>query len=104
MMMFKNGVDLDQALLDVREKVDQVDGILPGEAGDPNVLRFSPDELPVIWVSVTGKDAAAVTKIADEEIVPLCERKDGVASVAVDGTKDGEIQLTFNGAKIHYSV
>src|SRR5690625_2151385 len=39
MMMFKNGVDLDQALLDVREKVDQVDGILPGEAGDPNVLR-----------------------------------------------------------------
>src|SRR5690625_3543507 len=24
MMMFKNGVDLDQALLDVREKVDQV--------------------------------------------------------------------------------
>src|SRR5690625_7043691 len=28
LMMFKNGTDLDQALLDVREKVDQVSGAL----------------------------------------------------------------------------
>src|SRR5690625_5173122 len=28
MMMFKNGVDLDQALLDVRDRVDQVKGFL----------------------------------------------------------------------------
>src|SRR5690625_4960055 len=100
MMMFKNGVDLDQALLDVREKVDQVDGILPGEAGDPNVLRFSPDELPVIWVSVTGKDAAALTKIADEEIVPFFERQEGVASVSVEGEKEREIQLILDEAKL----
>src|SRR5699024_7779437 len=35
LMMFNNGVDLDQALLDVREKIDQVKGFLPEQAGDP---------------------------------------------------------------------
>src|SRR5699024_8972634 len=47
LMMNKNGPDLDQALRDVREKVDQVSGALPKRAGDPNIMRFSPDELPV---------------------------------------------------------
>ena len=35
MMMFKNDVDLDQALLDVREKIEQVRPMLPEQAGDP---------------------------------------------------------------------
>jgi len=100
LMMFKNGVDLDQSLLDVREKVDQVDGLLPSEAGDPSVLRFSPDELPVMWVSVTGKDAATLTKIADEEIVPFFERQEGVASVSVEGDKEREIQLILDESKL----
>ena len=47
-MMFKNGTDLDQALLDVRERIDQVSGFLPDRAGSPNIMRFSPDQLPVI--------------------------------------------------------
>src|SRR5699024_3249251 len=42
-MMFKNGTDLDQALLDVRERIDQVDEFLPDRAGSPNIMRFSPD-------------------------------------------------------------
>lgn len=100
LMMFKNGVDLDQALLDVREKVDQVDGMLPGEAGDPSVLRFNPDQLPVMWVSLTGKDAAALTKIADEEVVPFFERQEGVASVSVEGEKEREIQLILDESKL----
>src|SRR5690625_860532 len=35
-MMFDTGTDLDQALLNVRESVDQVSGMLPEQAGDPN--------------------------------------------------------------------
>lgn len=64
MMMFKNGTDLDQALLDVREKVDQIKGMLPEQSGDPSIMRFSPDQLPVMWVGLTGKDPEALTQIA----------------------------------------
>src|SRR5699024_6084421 len=98
LMTFKNGVDLDQSLLDVREKVDQVKGSLPDRSGDPNVLRFSPDQLPVVWISVSGEDAAELTDLADDQIVPFFEKQSGVASVTVEGEKEREIQLELDQA------
>ena len=100
LMMFKNGVDLDQALLDVRERVDQMKGFLPEQAGDPRIMRFSPDQLPVMWVSLTGKDPEVLTEMADDSIVPFFERQEGVASVTVEGGKDREIQLILDEAKL----
>ncbi|MGY0691268.1 efflux RND transporter permease subunit [Virgibacillus sp. FSP13] len=100
MMMFKNGTDLDQALLDVREKIDQTKGFLPEGAGDPSVLRFSPDQLPVMWVGLTGEDPATLTKVADDQLVPFFERQGGVASVTVEGGKEREIQLILDQAKL----
>lgn len=99
-MMFSNGTDLDQALLDVRESVDQVKGMLPSQAGDPNIMRFNPDQLPVIWVGLTGDDTASLTEIADDQLVPFFERQGGVGSVSVEGGKEREIQLVLNEAKL----
>ncbi|HLQ72653.1 MAG TPA: efflux RND transporter permease subunit [Bacillota bacterium] len=101
LMMFKNGVDLDQALLDVRENVDQVAPMLPDEAGDPSIIRFSPDQLPVIWVGLTGKDAASLTKVAEDEVVPYFERLNGVASVTIEGEKQREIQVILDRSKMN---
>src|SRR5690625_3582496 len=100
LMTFKNGVDLDQALLDVRERVDQIKGFLPEQSRDPSIIRFSPDQMPVIWVSLTGKNAEALTQIAEEEVVPYFERQEGVASVTVEGGKEREIQLILDQAKL----
>src|SRR5699024_6637333 len=100
MLMFNNGVDLDQALLDVREKVDQVKGFLPDDASDPNIMRFSPDQLPVMWVSLEGEDTEQLTNIAEDEIVPYFERQEGIASVTVEGAKEREIQVVLDQAKL----
>jgi len=100
LMMFNNGTDLDQALLDVRENVDQVKGFLPDDAGDPNIMRFSPDQLPVMWVGLTGEDAEQLTNVAEDEIVPYFERQEGVASVSVEGGKEREIQIVLDEAKL----
>jgi hydrophobe/amphiphile efflux-1 (HAE1) family protein len=99
-MMFKNDVDLDQALLDVREKVDQVKAMLPEQAGDPTILRFSPEAMPVMYVGLTGKDAVKLTEIANEQVVPYIERQGGVASVTVEGAKEREIQIELSQAKL----
>lgn len=96
LMMFKNGTDLDQALLDVREKVDQAKAALPDSAGTPNIMRFSPDQLPVMWVSITGKEAESLTQIAEDQAIPFFERQSGVASVVAEGKKEREIQIILN--------
>ncbi|MFD1334595.1 efflux RND transporter permease subunit [Oceanobacillus iheyensis] len=100
MMMFQNGTDLDQALLDVREQVDQVKGMLPDQAGDPNILRFSPEAMPVVYLGLTGGDTAELTEIANEQIVPYFERQAGVASVSVEGGLEREIQVELDEARL----
>src|SRR5690625_2181547 len=101
LMMFKNGTDLDQALLEVRERVDQMKDFLPDRAGSPRIMRFSPDQLPVIWVGLTGKDANVLTELAEDEVVPYFERQEGVASVTVEGAKTREIQLVLTEAAMN---
>lgn len=96
LMMFQNGTDLDQALLDVREKVDQVKGYLPDSASEPNILRFSPESLPVMYLGLTGEDLAEITEVADRQIVPFFERQEGVASVTIEGGLEREIQIELN--------
>ncbi|GLO67625.1 efflux RND transporter permease subunit [Oceanobacillus kimchii] len=100
MMMFQNGTDLDQALLDVREQVDQVKGMLPDQAGEPNILRFSPEAMPVVYLGLTGGDTAELTEIANEQVVPYFERQEGVASVSVEGGLEREIQVELDEARM----
>ncbi|WP_053360669.1 efflux RND transporter permease subunit [Bacillus sp. FJAT-27251] len=99
-MMFKNSVDLDQALLDVREKIDQVRPMLPEQAGDPRIMRFSPEALPVMYIGITGNSAEKLTEIANEQVVPYFERQTGVASVTVEGARQREIQLHLDPAQL----
>ncbi|WP_373893939.1 efflux RND transporter permease subunit [Virgibacillus sp. CBA3643] len=100
MMMFSSGTDLDQALLDVRESVDQVSGLLPEEAGEPNIMRFSPDQMPIVTMGLTGDDPDQLTTIANDDIVPFFERQEGVASVTVEGGEEREIQLVIDQEKL----
>ncbi|MDX8047087.1 efflux RND transporter permease subunit [Gracilibacillus sp. S3-1-1] len=101
MIMFENGTNLDNALLNVRESVDQIKGMLPEGANDPSVLRFNPDQLPVMWVGLTGSDASTLHQIAESDIQPYFERQTGVASVNVEGGEERVIDLELDRAAMN---
>ncbi len=100
MMMFSSGTDLDQALLNVRESVDQIKGLLPDGAANPSILRFNPEQMPIMSVGLTGDKASKLTEVANDQIVPFFERQSGVASVTVEGAKDREIQVVLDESKL----
>ena len=93
MMMFSMDTNLDNALLNVRESVDQVSGFLPESANSPSVLRFDPAQMPVMWIGLTGSDKAELQRIAENDIQPLFERQAGVGSVQIEGGETEEIQV-----------
>ncbi|MDC3415968.1 efflux RND transporter permease subunit [Aquibacillus salsiterrae] len=99
-MMFQSGTDLDNALLDVREKIDQIKGMLPEDAGDPSVLRFDPQQTPVIYTGLVGKSVEELEEIADDFVIPVYERQEGVGSVTLEGGKTREIQVEINQSKL----
>ncbi|GGD28454.1 efflux RND transporter permease subunit [Pontibacillus salipaludis] len=99
-LMFENGTNLDNALLDVREKIDQIKSILPEDAGDPSILRFDPQQIPVMWVGLSGKDASSLQGIAEDNIVPYFERQGGVGSVSIEGGRTREVQVQIDRAQM----
>lgn len=99
-LRFATGTDLDVALTNVREKVDQVKGRLPSEANDPTVMRFDPQQIPVMRIGLTGDRPEVLQTIADDQIVPFFERTGGVASVSVEGGKVREILVELDQARL----
>ncbi|CQR46188.1 Swarming motility protein SwrC [Paraliobacillus sp. PM-2] len=100
LMQFNMGADLDNALLEVRESVDQVKGFLPESAGEPSVLRFNPNQMPIMWVGLSGGDLTQLQGIGEDQVVPQFERQGGVASVSVEGGQTRIIELELDQAKL----
>lgn len=95
-LLFKTGVDLNNTMADVRDRVDQVRSFLPDDAGDPSVLRFDPNQMPVMFLGLTGLAPDRLQELAENEVEPLLTRADGVASVTIEGGKTREILVELD--------
>lgn len=99
---FAFNTDMNFAALDVREKLDFISGLLPEETGKPVVLKIDPNALPIIEVSVTAKGAVDTQFLVEKELKPRLERIDGVASVAISGDVESEIEVVFDDKLLQY--
>nr|WP_297180296.1 efflux RND transporter permease subunit [uncultured Agathobaculum sp.] len=99
-VQFAFGTDLDEAMVDMRDKVDQAKALLPEDATDPTVMSIDIDSMPVIMVALRGADLASLQSLADEEIAPALERLDGVASVDIMGGYENEVAVKTDAARL----
>lgn len=99
MLEFEDGTDLDQAAIDMREKVDMIKGALPEEASDPMVLKIDINQLSgstIIGVKSPNGNLTELQNLVDTKIINRLERQPGVASVSAGGGTENEIQVTLN--------
>ena len=97
--VFNWGTNVDNAVNELRDKIDLVKGLLPKDAQSPKAIKMDPNTMPIISFSVAGKDMMRVTKITEDTIKPRLERIEGVASVTVNGGKEREIKVKLDPAK-----
>ena len=91
---FAWGTDMDFAALNVREKLDNLRGVLPELASRPVVLRTDPRSEPVMALSVSGgRDLPALKEVAESVIRRRLEQVEGVAQAEVTGGLEREIQV-----------
>lgn len=98
-VMFNWGSDIDNAVNDLRDKIDIVKGMLPSDARSPMTMKLDPNSMPIISFSVAGEDQVRLKKIAEDTIKPRLERIEGVASVDLSGGKEREIKVKLDPAK-----
>ena len=100
LISFNWGTNVDNAVNDLRDKIDLVKNMLPDDAQSPKALKMDPNAMPIISFSVAGKDMVRLKKITEDTIKPRLERIEGVASVVVNGGKEREIKVQLDPAKM----
>lgn len=106
---FAWGTDMQQAGLDVRDKMETLQ--LPLEAKPPVLLRFNPSTQPIMRLALSskqdeGNEADAVRRLmelrryADDDLKRKLEPVSGVAAVKVGGGLEDEIQVDIDQRKL----
>jgi hydrophobic/amphiphilic exporter-1 (mainly G- bacteria), HAE1 family len=101
-IIFKLGVDLQDAATQVRERVAQTRFKLPQEVKEPSVARFDVGAAPIITYTLSGagRSLPEIGTFARDVIKPALEQVDGVASVEVKGGAQREVHVDLDRAKI----
>lgn len=96
MVTFTMETDMDQALIDMREKIDLAKAGMPDDASAPIVMKLDMDAMPVVVLGLKGNDLAQMQAIADDTVAPRLERIDGVASVETMGGYEDEVAIELH--------
>lgn len=101
-LQFNWGTNMDNATIDLREKIDFVKGMLPDDASSPRVMKLDPNQAPIMSFALTGADGDLVKlkRVAEDDIQPRLERIKGVGSVYITGGKTREIKVILDPAKM----
>jgi len=98
---FAWGTDMDFAALNVRQRLDNLRGLLPDRATRPAVLTIDPGAEPVLSISVTTRrDFSTLRDVAESVVRRRLEQIDGVAQAVVVGGLEREIHVEVDRRKL----
>ncbi|HOC10055.1 MULTISPECIES: efflux RND transporter permease subunit [Thermomonas] len=105
---FAWGTNMDQASLDVRDKMEALQ--FPLDAKAPVLLRFNPSTQPIMRLALSPKQASSsadeirqlmeLRRYADEDLKRKLEPVAGVAAVKVGGGLEDEVQVDVDQRKL----
>lgn len=94
LMQFNFGTDMDDATLQMREKIDLIKGYLPEGTTSPIVMKIDLDSMPILQLAISSKGSLETTqKLAEDVIQPRLERIEGTASADVSGGLEREVEI-----------
>ncbi len=94
------GTNMDFAMLNVREKLDQLRWTLPRAAGRPTIIQLDPNSQPIMALSVSGPNLVQIKDLTRNVIKRRLEQLKGVALAEVTGGLEREIQVDVQLPKL----
>ncbi len=100
---FITGTNIDKALQDVKDKVDEAKGELPSDLeDDPMVFEVNFSELPIVVFSLSGTCGLNCLKDIADDLKDDIEAIKGVLEVEVTGGLEREIRIEVSPEKLAY--
>lgn len=95
----------DEALADVRDKVDQAKGELPEDAEEPTISETNFALVPVMWVSLSGNVPERTLYQHARRLKDLIEAVDTVRSADLSGHREEMLEVLIDTQKLEaYSI
>jgi multidrug efflux pump len=100
---FVTGTDIDKAVQDVKDKVDEAKGSLPTDLeDDPSVFEVNFSEMPIVIFSLSGTCGLPCLKELADDLEDDIEGIPGVLEVDVTGGLEREIRVEVFPEKLAY--
>jgi HAE1 family hydrophobic/amphiphilic exporter-1 len=100
---FTWGHDLNEAMDDIRTRIDRVRARLPEDADPPTIQKFDSNAQPIMGLAVESVDGTldrvALRELAENVLSPRLERVSGVAAVTVNGGLRRQIHVELSREK-----
>lgn len=97
---FQYDRNVDMAAVDVQNAIARIRGDLPPDVGEPQVLKFSTSDRPVISLGIAGDDLVGTRKATEDIFAPKLQRIDGVAAVDVFGGHAPAVRVEIDRASV----
>jgi hydrophobic/amphiphilic exporter-1 (mainly G- bacteria), HAE1 family len=101
-MRFEPGIDMNYALLEVREKFSRIRSKLPPQIEKPVIAKFEQQDRPIMIVAVTGSGYTPemLRKIVDGSIKDRILRVNGVANIDIGGGRERKILVEVDQRRL----
>jgi hydrophobic/amphiphilic exporter-1 (mainly G- bacteria), HAE1 family len=100
-LSFAWGTDLNEAMDDMRMRLDRVRGRMPIDAEPMQIFRQDSNAAPIMSLGIEGDyDRVTLREMAENQIGPRLERAEGVAAVTTQGGLRRQIHVQLSKEKI----
>ncbi len=99
---FKQGINLESATSDVRDRVSRVRGKLPDTIDEPIVTKTEADAQPIIWLafSSTQHSSLQINQFADKQVKSRLQTLAGVADIRIFGERKPSMRIWLDAEKL----
>ena len=97
----REGLDIESAINDTRDKISAIAEALPDGAGTPNIIKFGMDDIPILMLSIkSDASSKSLYKILSDQVVTPLGRIDGVGGVNLLGARQRQINVYCDPHKL----
>lgn len=100
-VQFVWGTNLDEAVNDIRDRIDRTLNRLPEDVDRPFIRKFDVSSFPIMTLGVSSElEPIEVRQLIDDQVQYRLERSPGVASVDIRGGESREISVALKASAL----
>lgn len=99
---YEQGANMDSIVIEMQQKLDQLEGNWDETVGTPTIMQINPDMIPILMAGVDkeGMNRLELSNYVSKDLIPALESVEGVANVTATGLLEESVQVTMDQDKI----